>query len=371
MTVLVASSEPGAACYALLSLSIFSNGRLMAYRVKIGAELSKDVRRLLTSQIGRAIAHLSGEAEDGGSAVHQTRKALKRCRSILRLARPGLSRKVFLGHDHGFRAIGRILSQERDREVMAETLTRLTAVERTPAQAEALRRAAGALDAAFNGSADDTRASNARLAIAMLHEAETSVLQLHVRPAEIETLAMGFAATYRDARKALKVAYRSRKDEDVHAFRKAVQHHWRHLQLLEPAWPELMAVRVAAARELSQLLGEDHDLSVLIEHIADGTLPGLDAPDAATVVALARAEQDRLRTEARPLAGRLLAQSPRDMERLIVQLWPSAKRLARHPRPGSGEAIEPTDEVVALLPAKARPAVMAPPVLKAAPTGGR
>ncbi len=335
----------------------------MAYRVKINADLSKDLKRLLTGQIGRAIAHLTGVAEEGGSAVHETRKALKRCRSILRLARPGIGTKRFVAEDHAFRAIARILSSERDREVMAQTLTRLAAEDRPAAERQALAAASDALkNGSVNGFPHEDVAANARLAIAMLQETERSIRQLEIRPARIATLAEGFAATYADARKAMKAAYRSGEDEAFHGFRKCVQHHWRQLQLLAPAWPELMQVRVAAARELSQMIGDDHDLSVLAAHLADDRT-GLFSPAVQeTVGAIARAEQTRLRADAKPLAGRLFAQKPRDMERLITQLWPASVRLARHRRLLPESAV--LDAVVPVAPAtrptaneaKARPA---------------
>ena len=47
--------------------------------------------------------------------------------------------------------------------------------------------------------------------------------------------------------------------------RKAVQWHWRQMSLLGRAWPDEFAVRVTAARELSQMLGDDHDLAMLID----------------------------------------------------------------------------------------------------------
>jgi CHAD domain-containing protein len=335
----------------------------MAYRVKINADLSKDIKRLLTGQIGRAIAHLTGVADDGGSAVHETRKALKRCRSILRLARPGIGSKRFVAEDHAFRAIARILSSERDREVMAQTLARLVAEDRTAAEKEALAAAADALQkGSMNGYAHEDVAANARLAIAMLQETERSIRQLEIRPARIASLAEGFAATYGDARKAMKVAYRSGDDEDFHAFRKTVQHHWRQMQLLAPAWPDLMQVRIAAAREVSQLIGDDHDLSVLAAHLSSDR-DGVFSPAVQEAVgAIAKAEQKRLRADAKPLAGRLLAQKPRDMERLILQLWPASVRLARHrrllPESAVADAVQPAPPA-AIRPgggSKARPA---------------
>jgi len=301
----------------------------MAYRVKIGADLNKDVRRLLVSQTGRAIGHLSGALDDGGSAVHATRKSLKRCRSILRLVRPGLSAKSFRRQDQAFRAVARLLSQDRDREVLAQTLALLTAGEGTNADKAALSSALNALQSEhLNGFAHQDADDNFRAAIGLLRNIEQGLQTLKIHAERVETVAAGFRMAYAEGRITLRAAYRSGEDEAFHTFRKALQHHWRHCQLLGPVWPELMDVRINAARELSQLAGLDHDLSVLILHLSDHRHP-FDAAVRSRVQALAMAEQTRLRCEMKPLAERLYAFAPRDMERMIKRLWPAANRLEK------------------------------------------
>ncbi len=301
----------------------------MAYRVKIDADFNKDVRRLLTAQIGRAIGHLSGALDEGGSAIHETRKSLKRCRSIIRLVRPGLTAKSFRRHDQAFRAVARLLSQDRDREVLAQTLTLLTAGEGTQADKSALSAALTALHSGkANGFTHSDTDENVRAAITLLQNIEQRLQNFAARDGSAKIVAAGFGKTYSEGRKTLKAAYRSGDDDAFHTFRKALQHHWRHCQLLGPVWPELMDARITAARELSQLAGLDHDLSVLKLHISDDRHP-IDEATRSRVQALAKAEQDRLRREVKPLAGRLYAISPRDIERMIERLWPAAKRLSK------------------------------------------
>lgn len=309
----------------------------MAYRVKLNAGLEKDVRRLLSGQVGRAICHLSGTIDDGGgSAIHATRKSLKRCRSILRLVRPGLSRRDFRSCDLAFRDIGRLLSHDRDREVMTETLTHLAADAETPEDKAALAAALGSLGAdKLNGYPHTQAIQNTNAAIGKLHDAEHAIHALKVKHASIITLAAGFADTYADGRKALKKAYQAKDDEAFHTFRKALQHHWRHCQLLVQIWPEMMEVRISAAREQSQLIGLDHDLSLLKSHFSDLGSSKLEPDIRQQICALAKAEQIRIRAAAKPLARRLYALPPSDLERMILKMWPAAKSLARHRRSSS------------------------------------
>jgi hypothetical protein len=304
----------------------------MAYRLKIGARLDKDIRKLLTAQIGRAVGYLAGTIDDSASSIHATRKCLKRSRSILRIVEPALSRKSFRATDHTFRDIARLLSHDRDREVIGDTLAMLSAKAAGGAKA-AIGAAIDELDAGSPAPVDiENREEKVALAIARLQACEPVIAALDIRKPGIKTLAQGFATTYGDGRKCLKTAYRLQSDEAFHTFRKSLQHHWRHCQLLAQAWPELLNVRVAAARELSQMVGIDHDLSLVAGHFAESTRSALDPATRTAVITAARAEQARLRAEVKPLAGRLYAHKAKTMEHLILDLWPAAIRLAQHHR---------------------------------------
>jgi hypothetical protein len=317
----------------------------MAYRIKIKSRLDTDVRRLLGSQVGRAIGFLSGVLEEGGSSIHATRKCLKRCRSILRLARPGLSEKVFRNQDRLFRDVARLLSHDRDREVMADTLAML-AGRSAGNNKTALAAAIADLDAPSpNGSAFPSAGENISEAISRLQKADHSIHELQLRGARRQVLASGYAGTYGEARGALKAAYRVNDDEAFHTFRKALQHHWRQSQLLSPLWPEIMNVRIAAAHDLSQMIGTDHDLSLVVARYSDPERSTLDPATGAVICAAARAEQARIRGDAAPLARRLFAQKPQDMERMIISLWPSAVELAKHSRKEPAAALT-ADEAV-------------------------
>jgi hypothetical protein len=310
---------------------------MMAYRIKFGGGMEKDIRRLLTAQVGRAVGHLSGSIDTGDTAIHATRKSLKRCRSILRLVRPGLNRASFRDFDHAFRNIARLLSHDRDREVMTDTLTHLLAEAETAAEKAALTAAMDELGSGdLNGFAQTAAVENTGLAIANLQTLEHAIHSLEIKRSKISTFAAGFAQTYDDGRKSLKTAYRAMDDEAFHIFRKALQHHWRHCQLLSPVWPEMMDVRATAARDLSQIIGLDHDLSLVTHHFGKDGASQLEPQVLDGIIALAKIEQARIRAAARPLARRLFALPPEQMEQMILKLWPAAKSLARTRRKEGG-----------------------------------
>ncbi len=128
----------------------------------------------------------------------------------------------------------------------------------------------------------------------------------------------GLEKSYRHARKATKYAYDEPTDENFHNLRKAVQWHWRQMSLLARAWPDEFAVRVSAARELSQLLGDDHDLAMLTG--AASTTADMSVEQKDAVVALCQHQQQVLRATAEYRAKRLFAETAASLYQAHVGL---------------------------------------------------
>ena len=85
------------------------------------------LRRIACGQLDTSIERLEGQTdEERGTAVHETRKSLKRLRATVRLARDELGDEVYRRENGAFRAAGRRLAGARDSEVVLETLDALT-----------------------------------------------------------------------------------------------------------------------------------------------------------------------------------------------------------------------------------------------------
>ena len=168
---------------------------------------------------------------------------------------------------------------------------------------------------------------------------------------ELDDLIDGLGRTYRKARKAFRHAYREPSDESFHAWRKRVQLHWRHMALLSRAWPEALSARASEAKELSRLLGEDHDHAILLALARERGTSILEPKDLEALAALCSSCQAELRAASKPRGERLFAESTRNLEERVALYWTSAQSLA------------------ALEPAKDRPA--GPPAPSAGVRGAR
>jgi len=295
----------------------------MSYRLSFADPVPNGVRQCAREQLADAVERLERASEDSVKAVHEARKDLKKTRALLRLVRPALGRSAYRLENDALRDIGLALSGARDADVRVATAQKLAeqAAGRLPADVfDALREALVAQAAAANGEGGD--AGRFAPVIERLHAAELRIEAWPLDAADWDTVVAGITRAYVRGREAFAVARAAPEPELLHAWRKRAKDLWYHQRLLGPAWPDLLEAQAEAAHGLSELLGDDHDLAVLDERLAD------DAPPLAPVVDAQRAE---LRALIAHRSGELCAEAFR-LGRRIYAEPPKAftRRLARY-----------------------------------------
>ena len=293
----------------------------MAYRFKLNEPVEKAVRRIVRSQIDQALDELSAE-EILAKGVHESRKSLKRMRALIRLIAPAMGSKKAKARNAALRDIGLLLESRREADVCLDTLSQL---EQTVDTGD-LAALAGLRDRLISNE----MAGAALLDPAIAEQARAALIEEARRFSKIRIKGKGFAAlsegledSYRAGRRALAKATRTPTSETVHDLRKTVQWHWRQMSLLSRAWPDEFQARIAAARELSQILGDDHDLAML-EQAACGL--GLPAAQMAEISSICLTRQTALRTIAHPLCGRLFAETAGAFRRRMAAYWDFGRR---------------------------------------------
>ena len=135
-------------------------------------------------------------------------------------------------------------------------------------------------------------------AMRALREIRGPFAGLAVYPDNFHALAKGLRRCYRATRTSFQQALVTERDEDLHEWRKGVQHHWRQMQLLAPCWPSELTARVDAARSISQLLGDDHDISLLRQLVSTPTMTFGSPEETAAFLKRCRKRHKALRKEA-------------------------------------------------------------------------
>jgi CHAD domain-containing protein len=297
----------------------------MAFRFKLAEPFDEGVRRIAREQIERAQGQLkaSGNAVVG---VHETRKSLKRLRALLRLIRPALGESRFREENARLRDIGGGLSSTRDRHVLLETVAKLetNASFARKGLGQVMREALNITDVREDQAAETAAIKQA---LSRLSEAKKRFAHLELEGKGFDVVGPGLEACYRRTRRAFHQAYAEPSDESFHEWRKGAQQHWRHTVLLSRAWNGCLSARVAEARVLSQLLGDDHDLAMLVAFVHSKRGEELDAAKVAAIGKIARQRQEELRAAAHPHGVRLFTEGARSLRRRIAAYWESAVEL--------------------------------------------
>lgn len=298
----------------------------MAYRFKLGERIDKGFVRIGASQLQRCEQELGGDGE-AAPAIHETRKALKRVRALLRLGAGGLDKATFQRENRRLRDVARTLAGSRDAHVIGVTLAAVGSV--APASANG---ALAAMRAELDAHDTHEGATTARAAaLREITAARQAFAAITLSGNGFDVLAPGLKRVYRDGRKVFGACQPAQSDEAHHEARKLVQLHWRHMALFLRCWPDAIGARVRLARGLSEILGQDHDLAMLRASAAKH----LAVRHARTIDGIAREMQAGLRERSAPLGHMLFAEKPAELADRIGRYWAAAVNVGE----ADGEAV--------------------------------
>jgi CHAD domain-containing protein len=289
------------------------------YRFPRDGDVGAAVRRIARDRAETAVARLrTSAADDAPKAVHDTRKDLKKLRSLLRLVRTGLGEQRYRAENARYRDAARELAAPRDAEVKLATLADLRRRYRSemPA-AEALQQALEdeRKKVAADGSSLSSRIARAAEAI---EAGAGDIDDWDIAGEGFPLIRPGLERAYRKGRNALRAVRADPTDEAVHEWRKRVKDLWYDLRLLRDSWPAAMKAVAAEAAELSDVLGDHNDLVVLMD---DARAKAPDDPEVEVIATLARRRQGELLEEALLIGDRLYAEKPAEFTRRLERYW--------------------------------------------------
>ena len=284
------------------------------YRFDTGETARDGVLRIARGQLELTIDLLRDERDpDGrGEAVHEARKALKRLRALLRLSNGTVADRRFRRENVVLRDAGRALSGTRDAQVLLDTLDELSARYAEGLQIGTWSRLRESLAATAAQSPASTVNGGSPLLDVLSNVRERVVTWPLPQDEGPALLASGFADVYRRGRRAFRAARSQPAPETLHELRKRAKDLWYAAQLLKPVSAKEMSMLGRDAHRLSELLGEDHDLTILQEHASRDQRP-MTAVELELLVALTGHRQRALRTEAMQCASRLYREKPKSL----------------------------------------------------------
>jgi CHAD domain-containing protein len=297
--------------------------RRRRYRLRAGETPSRGVERIARGQLELTIELLQGEGGRGdGEAIHEARKALKRLRALLRVSRGSLGEERYRRENVTLRDAGRELSGARDAQVLVATFDDLTgrfAEQLPPGAWSRFREALAANVEAADAPSGDARGGDVGAGVVnALSGARMRVATWPLaQKGGPESLLGGLEQIYRRGRRATRVARNRPDTENLHELRKRAKDLWHATQLLRPVSPKRMKALSRRAHRLSDLLGDDHDLSVLLDHAR--AQPELFGPGELELLAtLIERRRKVLRRAALARAARLYRRKPGKLVRRLA-----------------------------------------------------
>jgi CHAD domain-containing protein len=295
----------------------------LSFEFKPDESLQQQLHHLVASDVDDAVAlllHRASPRTSHDKAVHESRKMFKRQRALLRLVRDAIPDRDFRRANHAFRDAGRALSAVRDAKVLVDAFDKLLEhfkSELVPDAFSPIRRKLLQKRRAAKEHGPMTLHQVADL----LRKQKRQAQSLKLKHSGWKAIAPGLQQIYRQGRDAIGEALDHPTFESLHEWRKRVKDLWHQTQLLEPAWPEQLKQYGDDLHALSDLLGDDHDLAVLRQTIAESPNRFGQPAQIDPLFHLIDTRRSELEIDAFTLGQRLFAEKPRQFVDRIHSYW--------------------------------------------------
>jgi CHAD domain-containing protein len=294
----------------------------MAFRILADESMAEAVQRIAREQIDKAMDEINDQELDRHEAVHQVRKRCKKLRGLIRLVRPQFE-DTYDRENAWYRDAARPLSYVRDAQSILETLDKLMEHFQDQMDRKTFASVRQQLTDRRKQVTEDKGSLDKQLDefLERMDEGRDRVAAWQLNKKGFKAVQGGLTKTYARGRTAMTQAYRHPSTENFHEWRKRVKYHWYHMRLLRPVWSGPIKTRCDEADVLSDVLGDDHDLSVLRETLMEGDVDFGGEETIQALLGLITQRQIELRAKAKQLGARLYAEPPKRFVKRLRSYW--------------------------------------------------
>jgi hypothetical protein len=280
------------------------------YRLRKSETVPEGIRRIARGQVDLASDQLAPDADgDLGERVHESRKAFKRSRAVVRLVRDEIGDDAYRRENTAYRDAGRRLSAARDAQVLVETLDALVERYEDEVPPDRFARFRELLAEEHREATERLHSETGREALeevnADLERARDRLATWSLDRDDYGAVQPGLQRIYRRGRRAFAAASDEPTVENFHEWRKRVKDLWHANQVLRKR------KRARRLHHLSNLLGDDHDLAVLREKALASHRCFEPRETLTTLKGLIDRRRSELESEALELGARLYRRKPR------------------------------------------------------------
>ena len=310
----------------------------MALAIRRGESMKRAVRRMARRELEKARVAWGRRSQPMSDRVHDVRAAIKKVRGVIRLVEPRTRRRARRA-ERRLQDLAAALGPVRDAHIVLATYDELTATAHLKRNRHA-RRVRRQLRKLSNREVHRPRTRKVFERVdEELRRARRRVDSWTPRSGQWRAIADGLEATYRDARRAIKRAYSDPSGATFHAWRRALKSHLHQARALQALWPRTFDAQIAELAQVDDILGREHDLTLLEETLEAQRACFTDEEHCARLLAELEQRRERLRKQARAPGERLFAEKPRALRRRVHRYF---KAFLREPAGIATRALDTT-----------------------------
>jgi hypothetical protein len=289
----------------------------MAFRFK-RRESPDDAFRRIVDEEFLGLTEALAAADPG---IHEARRRSKKLRALVALVAAALDVRAARRADEALAKIARALAPVRDAEARRETLATLLA--RSDPRA---RQRFAAIESLLAAQADSARRltltpADLRDVSRLIEDAQMRLRALSFTRRGWRAIGPGLRRTYRRGRKALAAALDDPTPEPRHCWRRRVKRLAAHFRLLQNLQPRKLAALARRADQLATLLGDEHDLALLRQHLASHAKRTRTHADYTGITTLLDRRRAALRRRADRLGRTLYRAKPAAFTARLERAW--------------------------------------------------
>jgi len=235
----------------------------VAYRFEKHENIEGEVKRIAREILDELIRAID-EDEDRAEVIHKCRTTCKKMRGLLRLVRDGMGKSY--GPENGwYRDIADTLGPMRDAWMSVVILEGVIGKDKKGKFAAVKEAVKKRRNIEVPAEKIEEEISTVRKKFA---ESYARVAAMKIIGVDFYNLGLGMKRTYKRAQKAMAAAIKTNTEMEFHEWRKRTKYHHYHCELLRETGEE-MGERPDEVKKLSDLLGFEHDLTILRPVIAE------------------------------------------------------------------------------------------------------
>ena len=279
-----------------------------------------EFKRLLKERAEQATSIIRSETMNPDQRVHDFRTNLKMMRAVLRLMRFNLGEEVYAAENAFYRNIQQELAPLRDSNVRMSTLESLLSLAKNSVDIRLFDKYYADLNSSYSKIRDTFESGEAdELAMMKVLERSKKIATIAFSDKSTVAVVAGLKKIYRQGRNLMATAREDPTPENMHEWRKKVKYLWYHVELLKNLWKPVMKGFGKSIHQLSDFLGDEHDLSVLIDDLEEGRYK--DEKDLQSVLYFAESRKKSLHEEAFMLGKKVFHESPKKFAGRIGAYW--------------------------------------------------